>query len=240
KLAIIGDVHGCIKELNALIAEIGKEVAGKVHYIFVGDLVAKGPQSAEVVAKAIELRASCIRGNHDQRVISSQYLLGQDESADTLGTAMPDGLDIKEQHQELAKSLSSDALDYLRKCPLAIKLPAEFKGTVVHAGVNPTRSLKDQASVDLMTMRNMDGSKAVENTKDGAPWFEEWDQAVASGSMGADFKGFEKIYYGHAAGRGLQVHGNSVGLDSACVTGGKLTAAILPGDKLVSVPCKAY
>jgi len=54
------------------------------------------------------------------------------------------------------------------------------------------------------------------------------------------------VIYGHDSRRGLQLHDYSKGLDSGCVTGGKLTAMIIDDEvqggeaRTVSVPCKDY
>ena len=45
---IIGDVHGCLDELLALLGRAGRTPDDRV--VLVGDLVAKGPSSAGVVA----------------------------------------------------------------------------------------------------------------------------------------------------------------------------------------------
>ena len=65
---IVGDVHGCLVELDALLRKVRYTHGDRL--ILVGDLVAKGPDSAGVVARARELGALGVRGNHDERVLS--------------------------------------------------------------------------------------------------------------------------------------------------------------------------
>ena len=65
---IIGDVHGCLTELDALLRKVRFTKGDRL--VLVGDLVAKGPDSAGVVARARELGALAVRGNHDERVLS--------------------------------------------------------------------------------------------------------------------------------------------------------------------------
>src|SRR5919197_884614 len=43
---VIGDVHGCLDELRALVAKAGVTADDRV--VLVGDLVSKGPDSADV------------------------------------------------------------------------------------------------------------------------------------------------------------------------------------------------
>ena len=44
---VVGDVHGCLDELRALIEKAGATVDD--HIVLVGDLIAKGPDSVGVV-----------------------------------------------------------------------------------------------------------------------------------------------------------------------------------------------
>jgi hypothetical protein len=52
------------------------------------------------------------------------------------------------------------------------------------------------------------------------------------------------VVYGHDSKRGLEVNEWSKGLDSGCVSGGRLTALVVGSgrrkEKLVSVKCKDY
>ena len=52
----------------ALLAEAQYE-ARTDHLIFTGDMIAKGPSSPAVVDLAISAHASCVRGNHEDRVL---------------------------------------------------------------------------------------------------------------------------------------------------------------------------
>ena len=51
-----------------LLSEVQYE-ARTDHLIFVGDMISKGPSSPEVIDLAISARASCIRGNHEDRAL---------------------------------------------------------------------------------------------------------------------------------------------------------------------------
>ncbi|OMJ10433.1 Bis(5'-nucleosyl)-tetraphosphatase, symmetrical [Smittium culicis] len=48
------------------------------------------------------------------------------------------------------------------------------------------------------------------------------------------------VFYGHDAKRGLQLHENTVGLDSGCVYGRKLSVYIYPQNEVVQVDCPGY
>jgi hypothetical protein len=63
----IGDVHGCINELQDLLRLCDYRPGDLV--VFLGDLVSKGPDSIAVVQMAREIGAIAVRGNHDFEVI---------------------------------------------------------------------------------------------------------------------------------------------------------------------------
>ena len=62
---IIGDIHGMLRPLVTLVAEVRRQDPAS-RLIFVGDYVNRGPQSRGVIDSLLELEAaSFIRGNHD-------------------------------------------------------------------------------------------------------------------------------------------------------------------------------
>ena len=67
KVIAIGDVHGCIEELQDLLRECNYHPGDLI--VFLGDLVSKGPDSISVVQMAREIGAIGVRGNHDFEVI---------------------------------------------------------------------------------------------------------------------------------------------------------------------------
>jgi hypothetical protein len=96
----------------------------------------------------------------------------------------------------------------------------------VHAGLIPGAAIGHQDPLSLITTRNLiprasakvwKRSPLWEGTTDqgrGVPWASKWT-------------GPEHIYYGHNTHLGVQHRPFSTGLDTGCVYGGKLTAAIL-------------
>src|SRR6516164_5739583 len=67
RTVIVGDVHGCLDELLALVERCGDP--GDTRYVMVGDLVAKGPDSKGVVAWARASNVEAVLGNHDAAVL---------------------------------------------------------------------------------------------------------------------------------------------------------------------------
>src|SRR3982751_2009409 len=62
---IIGDIHGMLRPLEALVAAIDKADAER-QLLFVGDYVNRGPDSKGVIELLLTLKnAHFVRGNHD-------------------------------------------------------------------------------------------------------------------------------------------------------------------------------
>ncbi|EPQ52838.1 Metallo-dependent phosphatase, partial [Gloeophyllum trabeum ATCC 11539] len=98
----------------------------------------------------------------------------------------------------------------------------------------------------VMNVRSVtDSGKITRKSKKGTPWTKLWNKTVKK-CAGFDVtarKGKKRdelpcmpstVVYGHTASRGLDVHRWSVGLDSGCAHGRRLTALVLSGAELAS------
>ena len=69
---LIGDVHGCAKQLDMLLRRI-KFDEHKDQLLFAGDLINRGPDSLEVVrlVRSLEKKHNTVLGNHDSELFGS-------------------------------------------------------------------------------------------------------------------------------------------------------------------------
>jgi hypothetical protein len=68
---IVGDIHGCLDEFKALLVKCNYDA--RLHsVVLVGDLVNKGPFSAEVVKFCRQIGAHSVRGNHDEAALRAR------------------------------------------------------------------------------------------------------------------------------------------------------------------------
>ena len=71
---VIGDVHGCLDALEALLSVLPKQD----HLVFCGDVVGRGPDVQQTAEQVWTLRqggrATWLLGNHEQRLIDSPEL----------------------------------------------------------------------------------------------------------------------------------------------------------------------
>lgn len=108
RVFVIGDVHGCVNELNALVEKLQYN-ATTDQLILAGDLTSKGPDSVGVIRRAKELGALCVRGNHDDKVIRLKtYEIEKGQNAMKPPSAtmpegnVPDPLKYKNYHTAVA------------------------------------------------------------------------------------------------------------------------------------------
>ncbi len=70
----IGDIHGCLKQFDALLESIA--LTPRDHLILLGDLIDRGPESAGVIHRVQGLRlnhrVTVIMGNHEQMMLDAR------------------------------------------------------------------------------------------------------------------------------------------------------------------------
>src|ERR1700704_4140167 len=68
RTVIVGDVHGCREELELLLERVGFTTGDRL--VFVGDLIARGPDSLGVLDVARRTGAIVVRGNHEEKLLA--------------------------------------------------------------------------------------------------------------------------------------------------------------------------
>jgi hypothetical protein len=216
RLIIVGDIHGCIDEFDALIASSNYQRRRDV-LLLVGDLVNKGYDSVGVVRRAMQVGALSIMGNHDAAVLAARMRVLD-------GDIVPSSPEYAEDPVvQLAATLPYDCFQYLDTMPHMYRIP-EFNVLVVHAGINPKiKNFDDQNLWEVLHMRRIlrDG-RVIDGQSTGDPWVKHW-------------KGPETIVFGHDARAGLQQSKFAIGLDTGCCYGGDLTAYVLPTKQFIAV-----
>ncbi len=144
-LDIVGDIHGEIDALNALLAHLGYDERGDHpdgrRLVFVGDLVDRGPDSPAVLNQVRALveagHAQCIIGNHELN------LLRDDEKHGNSWWTAPDK-ETEHPMQKITRSAKAELTRWLETLPLALE---REDLRVVHACWN-------DASVELLRELN--------------------------------------------------------------------------------------
>jgi hypothetical protein len=205
RTVIVGDVHGCRRELEQLLDRCAFSAGDRL--VSVGDLVARGPDSLGVLDVIRRTGAIVVRGNHEQKLVAwreakSARLRGENAREVKLGPI----------HAGLAQALRPIDWSLLETSLLWLDLP-EHGIRVVHAGVLPGIPIDRIKPSTLMRIRTI-GSNG-QPSRDGAVLW------------GARYVGPPHVVFGHNAAPGLQLHRWATGLDTGCVYGGRLTALVL-------------
>ncbi|KAF2100403.1 Metallo-dependent phosphatase, partial [Rhizodiscina lignyota] len=246
RLIFIGDVHGCKTELLKLLGKVNFNRKHD-HLIFTGDVVNKGPDSPGVVDVLRDLGASCVRGNHEDRVLLAWQDIHSHSSSPITITPEEDQLE-KERYskseyraRKTARQLSKEQARWLQECPVILNVGhVEGMGeiNVVHAGLVPGVRLQRQDPFQVMNMRSMDPETRVPSENRGAGM--QWDKVWEHWQNKLPEKERSTVIYGHDSKRGLNIGQWVKGLDSGCVNGDRLTALVVNarGDQdIVSVKC---
>lgn len=217
---VIGDIHGCLDELRELVGAINPTNEDEV--VSVGDLITKGPDPTGVLDFWMDRGWRAVLGNNEQRVLD----------------VIDGGRERKEDVVRTANVLTrrAELLELVRSLP--ILLHRKDRGlAVVHGGVFPTTDLEDPGSWrrdDLLRMRfirmvGTEWTRIAENERRETDpfWADVWG-------------GPETVVYGHTPGYSIRRSDRAYGIDTGCVYGGELTAAILEGDAITfrSVPAR--
>ena len=220
---VVGDIHGRLDLLEQLLSEIERDRAGrparKTLLVFLGDLIDRGPHSAQVIERLRTYSAKGVRtvfllGNHEEvllRILDGDAALitkwrwfGGSECLSSYGVA-PD---------QLAKSSDEEALEQVRE-----SIPPEhrdfLRGFVdtcrfgdylfVHAGIRPGVTIEEQLQADLRWIRE--------------PFlFDDTDHGCV-------------VVHGHTISEGVQERANRIGIDTGAYRTGILTALAIEGDR---------
>lgn len=154
---IVGDVHGCLPELQALVEAVSLTRADTL--VFVGDLLDKGPDSAGVVRFVRGLAedgftVKLVKGNHEEK--HERFRRAFAKAGDKVQMK---GI---EEMKAITAELSDEDIAFLETAEVVVPVPG---GVVIHAGVLPTTKTLDLKALGkkaemLMRVRHVTG-KAV-------------------------------------------------------------------------------
>ena len=201
----IGDIHGALHKLRALLARCEAHAGGRARrYVFLGDYVDRGPDSAGVLRLLREMQANgpdvvALLGNHEDVMLAAV-----DGTIDPEGWLSQGGAATLHSYgvADLA-ALPRGDLDWLRTLPLVKDDGRRF---FVHAGVDPRRPLDAQRADDLLWIR----APFLDDPRDYGRLIVHGHTPVDSGTP--DWRG------------------NRLNLDTGAVFGGPLSAAVFEDD----------
>ena len=234
---LFGDLHGCARSLERLLETIRYDAA-RDELWSVGDLVNTGPDSAAALRLWIAAGGKGVLGNHDIHALRVRAGTRKVRDEDRLN-----GLLVAPDAGEL--------LAELRSLPLLAFLPGDDVARdvwLVHAGLHPAWDDLDAVARRLDTIpRDETGWREPELrfatrarccTKRGEMLDDPGPPEVCAGRYrpwDEFYDGEALVVHGHWARRGHYRGERTMGLDSGCVYGGRLTAWCQEEDRIVTI-----
>jgi protein phosphatase len=236
---IIGDIHGCADEVEALLRMLGYAVQWSERngervpavippegrkVVFVGDLVDRGPRTPDVLRLAMQMvesgSAYAVMGNHDRKLM--RWLDGRNVQ---ITHGLQQSVEQFAGESEAFKTQAKTFIDAMRSHYWL----DGGKLAVAHAGLKEEMIGRGSGAVREFALF---GDTTGEMDEFGLPVRRDW---------AAEYRGSTSVVYGHVATAEAQWVNNTICIDTGCVYGGKLTALRWPERELVSVPAaKVY
>src|SRR6202034_438920 len=149
----IGDIHGSLRKLRTLIARCWRHADGRsATFVFLGDYIDRGPESAGVIRYLIDLQSSLpnrvvtLMGNHEALALAvidgatpERHVLSQGGAETLLSYGVTD-----------IGALPRDHVDWLRSLRPSYDDGRRF---FVHAGIDPRKPLDAQDPDDMLWIR---------------------------------------------------------------------------------------
>ena len=220
---VIGDVHGCLDLLDRLLSRIETEIRERpkprTSLVFLGDLIDRGPASAQVVERLRTYSppgasTHFVMGNHEEvmlRVLGGEADLvpswlrfGGAETLRSYGIDPSDipGMDPERLVGRLRAAVPANHVEFLESFADSISFGDYL---FVHAGIRPGIDLSEQSQSDLRWIRE----PFLEDTTD---------------------HGFT-VVHGHTITNSVEVAANRIGIDTGAFCTGTLTALAIEGGR---------
>jgi hypothetical protein len=237
---IIGDVHGCMDELQELVQQLAPITDDQL--IFIGDLIDRGPNSTAVVRQVVQwskkINVKLILGNHEEKFL--RYVQHIKE-----GSGFENQMKRIDEFPQLLNSLCDDELHFLEQAYHSLHIP-EINTLLIHGGVWRDIHFPLPASY----VYNSEISKAHKHLSllSKTRYLDPYGKFISFGEekpedifWAEEYNGeYGHIYFGHHPFiQSNPCHfRNATAIDTGCVYGGWLTAVEI-ADQEVKYKCVA-
>lgn len=223
RIYAVGDIHGRYDLLRRIVDLIGDHSAAlpppkSLHIVFIGDLIDRGPHSAQVVEFLHDLqsrsdRVIVLQGNHEEAMLRALdgdaatlrgwLNVGGRETLRSFGVEPPeDSEDIRDFLRRARAAIPRRWVLWLQRLPLTARSGDYF---FCHAGIRPGVALRRQVREDLLWIRD----DFLEDQRE-------------HGAV---------IVHGHSIEPSVQMRSNRIGIDTGAYRTGILSALYLEGER---------
>lgn len=235
RIYAIGDIHGRYDLLRQILRKIdafnrGLAAPQKLHIVLLGDVVDRGPASAQILKFLKEWTDNTagqvlLQGNHEdlmlrvhageRRLLKSWLQVGGRETLESFGVPLPaeDEPVSARLMLDIAAAIPKPTMEFVSRWPTVARSGDYF---FCHAGVRPGVELSRQSRTDLMWIR--------------------------SEFLNSDRNHGAVVVHGHSITAEAETRANRIGIDTGAYRTGVLTALYLEGGErefIVTEPAPA-
>ncbi|SMN16061.1 protein serine-threonine phosphatase [uncultured Candidatus Thioglobus sp.] len=207
KLIVYGDIHGCYDELVRFRQKI-KPQKNDIE-ICVGDVITRGKDSIKALRYLQSNGIKSVIGNHEDKLI--RYLKHQKKDKNNPIT-------LDEDEKDIIINLNSDDIDFLQNMPLFLRFG---KIIVLHGGLQNHQNLDKLSKKDRAKILRL---RFVDENQNFVSFGRENEESIFWADVYDGNQGF--IVYGHQYFKEVKQTKNTLGIDTGCVYGNKLSAVI--------------
>lgn len=229
---LIGDVHGCLEELEELLQKLGyRRVGGTWQHpagrkaVFLGDLGDRGPHNLATIELVMDMveagHALFVPGNHDKKLAA--YLAGRQVRV-VHGLEKTVGELERLEPQEREAFARRFLAFYSRAVPYLVLDGGRL--VAVHGAIKERMIGRLSPRIASYCLY---GEATGRVTPEGLPERRDW--AVR-------YRGKALVVYGHTPVPEPVFYHNTLNIDQGCVMGGRLTALRYPEREIVQVPAR--
>lgn len=207
RLIVYGDIHGCYDELVRLRQKI-KPKKNDIE-VCVGDVITRGKNSIKTLRYLQKNNIKSVLGNHEDKLI--RYLGHQ-------VNAKRNPIVLDEDEQIIIDNLNDKDIEFLKNMPLFMKFESI---TILHGGLQNHQNLNNLNKKDKAQILRL---RFLDENQNFVSFGKENEQSVFWADIYDGNQGF--VVYGHQTFDQAKENKRSLGIDTGCVYGNKLSAAI--------------
>ena len=206
-IVVYGDIHGCLDEFKKLRKKV--KLKPDDIEVSVGDFLNKGPYSLDTLHYLLDNDIYAVMGNNEAKIIKlyNRYLKEGEQYLDT----------IRAHEKDTTSKITKNELKYLESLPYFLKFS---NLTIVHGGIMPDTVLDE--NIDNSTKKQITLLRYLNRDLVAIPWDDFEGRYKFWSELYEGHEGF--IVFGHNPFDEPKIDEFSVGIDTGCVYGGRLTA----------------
>jgi serine/threonine protein phosphatase 1 len=211
---IIGDIHGCLNNLNILLSKITNIITEDDTIIFLGDYIDRGPSSHDVIKLLIKISGKYnvvfLKGNHEDMLL--KYLSGMLDFQNYFDNG---GFSTLRSYREKQgnSAIPSEHISFFEN----LKPYYEKEDFIaIHAGLNPgINNINEQSQYEMLWIRQQFYKSS-----------RRWEKTIIFGHTPCS------ILHGENKNVYFNEKNNIIGIDTGACYGGLLTCLRWP-DKTI-------